>query len=167
MAARQKLRNERQLPNFSKYYIGDQGTIWSCIKHRYLKPYPNSRRRNSYLVVKMYDDDGRIHVRTVHRLVLEAFRGLPKPGYESRHLDSNSHNNSLRNLRWCTPTQNLRDRIKRGTLASWRTPLSYDDVRDIRALRGRFPAKVVAQKYNLSDKSIRLIWNGRTYSWLK
>jgi hypothetical protein len=50
----------------------------------------------------------------VHVAVLEAFRGFRHPGQETRHLDGDSRNNRLRNLRWGTPAQNIADKVKHG-----------------------------------------------------
>ena len=45
----------------------------------------------------------------VHRLVLEAFVG-PGDGMVCSHLDGNTSNNKLNNLKWCTQTENCQHR---------------------------------------------------------
>jgi hypothetical protein len=63
----------------------------------------------------------------VHRLVCEAFEGLPpSPDHEVRHLDGDRLNNHATNLRWGTRQENVRDTIRHGR--AW----SQDPNRDIR-----------------------------------
>ena len=57
-------------------------------------------------------------VRRVHRLVLEAFVGKRPAGLLTRHLDGNATNNCLDNLRYGTPSENMRDRRTHGTDAN-------------------------------------------------
>jgi hypothetical protein len=53
-------------------------------------------------------------VRYVHSLVAEAFIG-PRPiGLEVRHLDGDSTNNAVDNLRYGTHAENMQDRVKHG-----------------------------------------------------
>lgn len=59
--------------------------------------------------------DGKAVVRRVHRLVLEAFVGLPAPGEQACHWDDNPANNRLDNLRWGTRSDNALDSVRNGT----------------------------------------------------
>ena len=67
------------------------------------------------------DSDGYLRVsinkqnRYVHRLVMEGFVG-PKPeGLQTRHLDGDSTNNKITNLKYGTRSENMQDRIRHGT----------------------------------------------------
>lgn len=51
----------------------------------------------------------------VHHLVLEAFVGPRPSGLVCCHNDGNEANNTLLNLRWDTPSENNRDRVRHGT----------------------------------------------------
>lgn len=51
----------------------------------------------------------------LQRLVLAAFVGECPKGYQACHNDGNPHNNKLSNLRWDTPSNNSKDKIKHGT----------------------------------------------------
>lgn len=42
-----------------------------------------------------------------HRLICEAFNGMPTPGSVCMHIDENSRNNRPTNLAWGTQKQNL------------------------------------------------------------
>jgi len=57
----------------------------------------------------------KIRRRSVHSLVLEAFAGIrPSKAHLARHLDGNSLNNRLNNLRWGVPKENVQDRTSHG-----------------------------------------------------
>lgn len=51
----------------------------------------------------------------VHRLVLDAFKGVAAAGMIARHLDGNPENNTPDNLQWGTPSENMYDKQKHGT----------------------------------------------------
>lgn len=51
---------------------------------------------------------------TVHRLVLFAFVGPPAPGHVCLHRDGDHTNNTLPNLHWGTPAENVQDQVAHG-----------------------------------------------------
>lgn len=51
---------------------------------------------------------------TVHRLVLMAHRGNCPPGQQACHWDDTNTNNTLANLRWDWPENNVADRRRNG-----------------------------------------------------
>ncbi len=59
--------------------------------------------------------DGKAYTRHVHRLILETFIGPCPEGMECRHLDGDSVNNRLDNLKWGTHSENMQDSIRHGT----------------------------------------------------
>lgn len=72
------------------------------------------RHLNGYLYVNLgrHIDgkwEGRNH--RIHRLVAEAFIPNPENKREVDHCDGNINNNSAVNLRWATPTENMRNPI--------------------------------------------------------
>lgn len=69
-----------------------------------------SRHSGGYAVVSLRD--GRKHF--VHRLVMAAFAGDPKPGQDVNHIDGNKQNNSLDNLEYCDRLGNVRHAIATG-----------------------------------------------------
>lgn len=105
---------------------------------------------------------------TVHSLVLKAFRGLPKRGYECRHIDGNPANNTLRNLRWGTRQENMKDRERHGTATRGErhgnAVLTADDVRAIRASKDT--GRTLAREYGVGEAHISMIRSGKHWSWL-
>lgn len=72
---------------------------------------------------------GRSH--SVHRIVLEAFKGAPPfEGAVGRHLDDNKLNNTVSNLAWGTMAENAADARRNGRVA--RVPLRFDRSEAIR-----------------------------------
>ena len=69
--------------------------------------------RKGYLFVTLCLD-GTSRTQAVHRLVLLAFQGEPKPGQETRHLNGDPKDNRLENLAWGSRKENRADTTKHG-----------------------------------------------------
>lgn len=98
----------RPIPCFPAYSATADGRIFSHIKGRFLKPYKSP---DTYMYVQVAKRS-----RSVHSLVLAAFKGPRPPGMEARHLDGDSTNNAASNLEWGTHKQNVQDKYKHGTM---------------------------------------------------
>jgi hypothetical protein len=72
------------------------------------------RMASGYFTVGVYAERGKKpKTYLLHRLVLEAFRGVPPDGkMDARHLDGRKSNNRLENLSWGTRSENMLDVIK-------------------------------------------------------
>ena len=117
---------ERWLPidGYEGYYeVSDHGRVRSLdrtVQHsRYgalnrkgalLSTSPNS---TGHYTVSLHRD-GKASSRKVHRLVLEAFVGPCPDGMEACHWDDDKSNNSVSNLRWGTPSENVVDAVRNG-----------------------------------------------------
>jgi hypothetical protein len=77
-------------------------TVTRRVKGKLLKAYKNSKGYESVAICVL----GKITIRRVHHLVLEAFVGLRPTGYECAHLNGKPSNNSVANLKWATRTEN-------------------------------------------------------------
>ncbi len=110
----------RQLDFNPNYAVGRDGSIWS----RYVpgrkgligewRRKNSQRSTNGYLSVTLYDK-GKETPMLVHRLVLLAFIGEPKPGEEVAHDNGIRNDNRLENLRWDTRSGNFSDKHRHGT----------------------------------------------------
>lgn len=110
----------------------------------------------------------------VHALVLLAFVGDCPEGQQCRHLDGNTENNLLSNLRWGTPVENTEDRRRHGTMCcgerSHYAVLSAADVLSIRLRTSGNPPKgtqaALAREYNVHRNTIGRIVSRRSWSHL-
>ncbi len=109
----------------------------------------------------------------VHRLVCEAFHGPPKPGQQTRHLDSDSSNARADNLVWGSQSENEADKItvgrsNRGNERSGTVKLSPLDVLDIRNLlrRTTLPHRDIARLFMVGEGAVAHVAKGTTWRWL-
>ena len=97
----------RQIIGFEDYIITSSGRCYSTKRHNFIGA-ENKSTHYVYLALLK----GNIRRNTyMHILVMEHF-GPPKPNdnYEVHHLDKNTLNNDISNLRWVTHQENLEDR---------------------------------------------------------
>jgi len=88
------------IPNFEDYKITKTGQVFGKFGKK-LQPSLNAK----YLHVRLYKNNIQ-HVKYIHRLVLETFKGPCPPGMEANHKDGNKHNPNINNLEWITCSEN-------------------------------------------------------------
>ena len=138
----------RSVPGFDGWYeVSNLGRVrswrtraklcWRAEKPRLLKGGLNP---DGYRIVKLtHAVLGKLVV-VVHHLVLAAFIRPRPDGMVCDHLNANRADNRLENLRWVTPSENIAHAAELGRMdgrpgARSQSPLSIDDVREIRRLR--------------------------------
>lgn len=127
------------------------------------------RAHDRYVRVLVSRGDGRRFCRSVHVLVAEAFLGPRPDGFHINHRDGDKTNNRLTNLEYATPLQNGRHAVRTGLhdVKGGRNPkakLSVDQVRAIRALRGRLPARCIAERFGVHACTVERILSGRRWA---
>jgi hypothetical protein len=178
----------RPIPGLEGYYAKRDGTIWSTrwgrsgrsrriwFAPKQLQPLLSCGNGYAFVWIK---DGARLRKMSVHRLVLLAFRGLPQPGQETRHRDGDRTNNRLGNLRWGTPRQNARDKVRHGTSRKGvanhmlrgerhhQAKLTREQASNIRerARRGASHTRL-AREYGVSISLIGLIRDGKLWKCL-
>jgi len=112
----------KPIPNFPEYYATEDGRIYSSKRGgRWLK---SAVGRNGYPMVALQCGGSKQVTRTVHSLVLETFVGdRPEGCDEIRHLDGNTLNPQLTNLKYGTRKQNHADSELHGSAK--RPPRKY------------------------------------------
>jgi len=108
---------------------------------------------------------------TVHKLVLEAFRGPRPKGKEARHLDGDRFNNHISNLEWSSHKDNIRDKYRHGTMtrgsAVYGSKLDTSDVKSIvKALKTKTTLISIARRFGVTYQCICNIRDGKAWSWL-
>lgn len=111
--------------------------------------------------------EGRVLNRKVHLIVADAFLGPRTPGTEVCHRDGNRNHNAAANLRRDTPTNNNADKIAHGTLllgesCPW-AKLTENDIRAIRAARGRLSQSTLADIHGVTRSHISTIQSGKVW----
>lgn len=112
---------------------------------------------------------GKVWIRKVHTLVLEAFVGARPTEMVACHCDGNCKNNMLSNLRWDTPKANSRDAVGHGTIrrgeAVPSAVVTEADVREIRALHaaGTHTQRQIATLYGIGFRGVNSIVLRRTW----
>ena len=167
------------IPQFPYYAASNLGRIKSIErKVRFISKIGNEHWRlkreyiisqhdqgTGYLVADLSIDDERI-ARTVHSLVIQAFKGLRPPGLDVRHLNGIKKDNRTTNLKYGTKTQNFNDRLRHGTYysSSSAAKLSILQVKKIKNLRYKKSAKELSILFDVLPRAIENIWSGR--SWI-
>lgn len=88
------------------YYITKSGEVISRTRKNEIKLKPN-KTTNGYLKVVLMGSDGSRITVNVHRLVAMAFLENSNEGYVVNHKDGNKENNSVENLEWVSPKENI------------------------------------------------------------
>ena len=119
-------------------------------------------RRHTFFVFGKYIG------RTVHRMVMEAFRGPRPPGKQIAHGDGRPSNCRLTNLKYKTPKANAADMVRHGTRGigekNGASKLTNAQARVVlqRALAGENYG-AIADEFGISRAAVCLIRKGRTY----
>ena len=155
----------KPIPNFPDYFASDDGDVYS------MKPYhgdrkptvPRKRKKGisptGYYIVRLHKNGVGV-TRKVAHLVLEAFVCMKPKGYYACHGVGGCLDDSIKNLRWGTPSENQRDRLRDGThqygIKNPAAKLNKLQVRIIHRLyeMGRdcgFTQKVIAQIFSTTQ----------------
>lgn len=99
-----KITNERWkiINDFPNYLVSDLGNIKTRKTNKLRK---SSVGKRGYIVISLRKDN-KTYLRTLHRLVAQAFIPNPDNLLEINHKDGNKVNNELVNLEWVTTKDN-------------------------------------------------------------
>lgn len=89
----------KQIEDFPRYYVYENGEIWDSYNERYLKACRRNKK-SKYLCVSLRSDKDH-KVVNVHRIVAKAFIENPMNLPEVNHKDEDPSNNNVSNLEWC------------------------------------------------------------------
>ncbi len=102
-------------------------------------------------------------------LVCKAFHG-PAPSHKHRvgHKDGNRCNDHASNLCWELPDATVRrsyslGKINRNGPHNGRAKLNRASVKEIRGLQGHCTAAEIAQRHEVSEWTVRAIWEGKRW----
>ena len=145
------------IAGYDNYQVSSHGNVRNIRTGRVLKP--SGFHKYGYQHVELRKNGVGRSIQ-VHRLVLGAFVGECPNGMECCHLDGNSTNNHIDNLRWGTCRENMADMVKHGTRVVVRgeahvnAKLTNKQVIEIRNLRGTMPQCEIAKKFGISNPNL-------------
>ena len=156
------------------YKVSDFGRIMrtkdmpGTFDGKILKPHLN---RGGYQTINIYKN-GKRHIFTVHRLVMEAFVGIRPNNMQVNHKDGDKTNNHLDNLEYVTISENHRHAFRtglksqRGDSANNRK-ISESDVPKIRKFLKEETQEAVAARFNVCRATIGNIATGKSWWYVK
>jgi hypothetical protein len=115
----------RDIPGFTGYRAGSDGTIWSCWKRggglpgmtkSYRQIHGRPHCKSGHIEIRL--KGGNLHPQKywkVHQLILWTFVGKAQDGQIGLHSNGKSSDNRISNLRWGTHRDNIHDAIRHGT----------------------------------------------------
>ena len=96
----------KKIEGFENYSVSDFGNVRNNKTSRIIKGRDNT---NGYLRVCLMKNKQKHDIK-LHQLVAKAFLANPENKKCVDHIDNNTHNNNLINLRFATPAQNQHNR---------------------------------------------------------
>lgn len=168
----EELNNEvwKDIPYYEGYYqASNLGRIrsldrhvkkWNGLKlHRGKMLLPRICKKSNKFCISLSKNGEGMGIQ-LSRSILLAFVGPCPKGMECCHNDGNSLNNRVENLRWDTPKNNQKDRIKHGTYQygekNKSAKLLNNDIFNIREMyaTGKYTQREIARIYHLSPVTI-------------
>jgi len=159
----------KEIPGYDgRYFINEQGQVWSCFRNRILTQHLDSQKR--YFQSLMMVPGRKTGIpRYIHKLVAITWLGNP-PGeigskrgqYCVNHKDGNKLNNHTDNLEWTTCEGNLRHAWENGLQNFGENrPNALFTSEDVRSIRSRLLAgekcKAIAVEFGVGVECIKKI----------
>lgn len=96
-----------EIPGFSKYAISKDGILWSKLQQREVSGFIGTSGYHSFSMYR--DDTGKKYCTGRHRILCLVFKndGRDYKGWHVNHIDHTPGSDSLDNLEWVTPSENM------------------------------------------------------------
>lgn len=105
-----KINKKGEVKSLNRIKRGKGGST-IVVKEKILKQ--SLDRKNGYLMVTLTKNEKRKNYR-IHKLVANLFIPNPNNYPQVNHIDGNKFNNTVDNLEWCTPQENIQHAWKNG-----------------------------------------------------
>jgi hypothetical protein len=159
----------KAIPNFGGLYqVSDLGRVRSLSKFARRDGILSQHNCSGYLRVSLYrPKEDRPKLYLVHRLVLSTFIGACPDGMEALHINGDSGNNHLSNLRWATRSENVKDILAHGRFREAmdrRRALTDEEASFVRANSKHIKQNDLASMFGVHRDTIRRIQSGERYA---
>jgi NUMOD4 motif-containing protein/HNH endonuclease len=159
----------RVIPGYEGHYeASNHGRIRSLKRLEHGKPRITKQQcDNGYFQVSLRKNTNK-RTERVHRLVALAFIG-PPPNDKAHidHINSDRSDCSARNLRWVSPSENHKSRVRHASIGGVQNPMSQFTAQQIRAIRRKYAAGdtqvKLAREFGVSGPTIGGIVRRKTY----
>lgn len=107
------MQNEPQIiPEYPNYQIYKNGVVMNHTTGKIISTYIST---TGYRFTRLWKNNF-TQTFPIHRLLAKAYIPNPENKREVNHIDGNKFNNSLDNLEWATPSENMKNAMKRGVV---------------------------------------------------
>lgn len=157
------------LPNIKDLYtINDDGEIFSDISG---KMKTRNKGNTEYQIINFMTQEGKKKTYRVHRLVMMAFKPIQNMDkLEVNHIDGDKKNNALKNLEWCSSSENQKHAFQTGLQQARKgeksnlSKLTQTDVDKIFELKKQgWLQKDIANQFGCTRSNISYILNHKTW----
>lgn len=144
------------------YQVSSHGRVKTLLGRFPTKEILKQTLSGGYPTVGLYKNKKRTNG-FVYRLVARAFLGPVPEGMQIAHLDGNKLNSNASNFQYVSPLENMRHKILHGTQTA---KLKKSEVIAIKQNKFRLKIRELAEKYNVSTRTICSIKSGQYWGWL-
>lgn len=145
------------------YFVTEQG---KCFRNG--KELKGSKNTKGYIKIDVWVDGKREKTYPLHRMVAETFIPNPKNLPQINHINGDKNDNSVQNLEWVTPSENIQHRLdvlKVGMDQNHkRTKIPAKEIKMLRWKKSiGYPMNIrqIAEKWGLRVDYLRKIINGK------
>ncbi len=159
----------KEIPGFSRYVCTSDGKIISTIgTEKIMKPVVTKKANKSYFTVGIVDDSGKRRRMSIHRLVAITYISNVTNKPCVNHKDSDTFNNDVNNLEWCTHLENLKHSLNCGNFKTGskhpNSKLNNEEIKKMRILLNNgISCSKIAKIYKVSRSTVDRIKHGKRY----
>lgn len=133
---------EKQIDGFPDYYVHPDGYVISKKSRNPVKMI-GSRPQKGYQSVSLRYEGVQVQ-KLIHRLVAEYFIPRVNGKNQVNHIDGNKQNNSVSNLEWVSPKENMKHAVEKGL---WTAPT------DEQYIKNRLKSNQTCAKFTVEEAS--------------
>ena len=169
---------ERSVPNIvpDKYFVSCYGNVISyCRKKPHEMKYVPDSNPIPYYRVALLTQDGKRNYYLVHRIVLIEFAYVENyKELQANHYDGNKANNSIFNLYWATPSENIQHAYDMGLKTQyhgedcpWCTVTNEQLEQIVKyIMEEKYTLQQIADMVGCSYNVVKGVTSGVEYKWL-